>query len=61
MPRKKPAFSQSDLTRWVKAFRAAGDPAVRVEIKQPDGSSVVISAGRESADLQNPCDRLLRS
>ncbi|WP_322891377.1 MULTISPECIES: hypothetical protein [unclassified Yoonia] len=61
MSRRKSPVSQADLTRWVKAVRAAGGTELRVEIAQPDGTQVVIIAGQQSSvEVQNPCDRLLK-
>ena len=44
MQRRKAAFSQSDLTRCMKAARAAGIEEFRVEIENTDGSRVSIVA-----------------
>jgi hypothetical protein len=44
MSRRKSSFSQSDLTRCMKAARAAGVEDFRVEIRQADGSCVSIVA-----------------
>jgi hypothetical protein len=42
MPKGTSAFRQSDVTRAVKAVKAAGEPVARVEIDQ-EGKIVVIT------------------
>ena len=49
---------QSDLTRYLKAARAAGYERPRLEIR-PDGT-VVIEAAEDAATPENPCDVLLK-
>lgn len=48
MPRRKAAISQSDLTRYMKAVRAAGYEDFRVEIENTDGSRISIVATKQT-------------
>jgi hypothetical protein len=64
MSRRKSSFSQSDLTRCMKAARAAGVEDFRVEIQQADGSCVSIVATKLTPlpnggdDIDNMIERL---
>ena len=46
MPSPKAAVTQSELTRYAKALRAAGYDDWRIEVAKPDGSTVKIIAGK---------------
>ena len=45
MPSPKAAVTQSELTRYAKALRAAGYDDSRIEVAKPDGTKVSIVAG----------------
>ena len=47
MPRAKASLSQSELTRYAKAMRAAGFDDLRMVIEKPDGTKVSIIPGEE--------------
>lgn len=49
---------QSDLTRYLKAVRAAGVEVAQIKIAR-DGSVVIIPIGAGVDTGDNPCDRLL--
>ena len=49
MPSPKAAVTQSELTRYAKALRAAGYDDWRVQIEKPDGTKVSICAGKADA------------
>ena len=47
MPRAKASLSQSELTRYAKAMRAAGFDDLRMVIEKPYGTKVSIIPGEE--------------
>ena len=49
MPSPKAAVTQSELTRYAKALRAAGYDDWRIEVAKPDGTKVSIVAGKSGA------------
>lgn len=62
MPRGKCTFKQSDLTRALKATKAAGVNVVKIEI-EPDGKMVVVLSDNKedlgTADTSgNPWDKV---
>ena len=61
MPSPRAAVSQSELTRWAKALRAAGYDEWRVQIEKPDGTKVSICAGKADApaDDGDEIDRMI--
>ena len=61
MPSPKAAVTQSELTRYAKALRAAGYDDWRVQIEKPDGTKVTIRAGKsgETADDGDEIDRMI--
>ena len=61
MPRAKATVTQSELTRYAKALRAAGYEDWRIEVAKPDGSMVKIIAGKpgETADNGDEIDRMI--
>ena len=50
-------LKQSDLTRYLKAMKAAGFEGGRIEVK-PDGTHVIFAGNSDPANGANPCDRL---
>lgn len=54
MPHAK--LTQSELTRYLKAYRDAGIPVVRSEISR-DGKVVIYSTEKQSDEVNNPWDR----
>lgn len=48
MANAKAAVTQSELTRYAKALRAAGYDDWRIEVAKPDGTRVSIVAGKAS-------------
>jgi hypothetical protein len=60
MANHKALLKQSDLTRYLKAMRAAG-VAGRVEADPSTGKHIiVVGEGSPDDDSPNPCDRLLK-
>ena len=61
MPRAKAAVSQSELTRYAKALRAAGYDDWRIEVAKPDGTKVSICAGKsgEASDDGDDFDAMI--
>ncbi len=53
MPSPKTAMTQSELTRYAKAMRAAGYDDWRIDVAKPDGTKVLIVAGQRSADAEH--------
>ena len=53
MPRAK--LTQSELTRYLKAYRDAGIPVVRSEISR-DGKVVIYSTEKQTDEVNNPWD-----
>ena len=54
MPRRAAAFTQSDMTRALKAAQAAGLDVARVEV-QPDGTiNVVMASANENREPGGP-------
>ncbi|UWR48933.1 hypothetical protein [Phaeobacter inhibens] len=53
MPRA--SLTQTELTRYLKAYRDAGIPVVRSEISR-DGKVVIYSTEKQSNDNNNPWD-----
>lgn len=58
MANRPALLKQSELTRYLKAMKAAGNEGGRVEVK-PDGTHVIFAGDSDSASGANPCDRLL--
>ncbi len=58
MARGPNSFKASDLTRALKAAKAAGFNNPRVEIKYPSGCTMVVAVGQTPLDKQdaNPWD-----
>lgn len=54
MPRA--TLTQSELTRYLKAYRDAGIPVVRSEISR-DGKVVIYSTEKQTDEVNNPWDR----
>ena len=50
MPSPKAPVTQSELTRYAKAMRAAGFDGLRMVIEKPDGTKVSIVASEANAD-----------
>lgn len=61
MPSPKAAVTQSELTRYAKALRAAGYDDWRIEVAKPDGTKVSICAGKvgEAANDGDDIDRMI--
>ena len=59
MPRGPQIFRQSDVTRVIKATKAAGEDVERVEIG-PDGRIVVIVGKAEAPKGETAAERWLR-
>ena len=55
MPRRKSPVTQADLTRVAKAMSAAGVNDWQVEVEQPDGAKIRISAGK-GGETATPAD-----
>ena len=53
MPSPKAAVTQSELTRYAKAMRAAGYDDWRIDVAKPDGTKVSIVAGQQSVDAEH--------
>ena len=53
MPRA--TLTQSELTRYLKAYRDAGIPVVRSEISR-DGKVVIYSTEKQTDEANNPWD-----
>ena len=53
--------TQSELTRYAKAMRAAGFDGLRMVIEKPDGTKVSICAGQaaEAAEDGDEIDRMI--
>ena len=47
--RRKAPVTQADLTRIARAMRAGGARDWQVEVEQPDGAKIRISAGKGGA------------
>jgi hypothetical protein len=58
MPRGRQIFRQTDVTRAIKATKAAGEEVARVEIG-PDGSIIVIVAKAEAPPIAAAADPAL--
>ena len=50
MSRARAPVTQSELTRYAKAMRAAGYEDWRIEVAKPDGTKVSIHAGKAAED-----------
>lgn len=59
MANRPALLKQSELTRYLKAMKAAGNEGGRVEVK-PDGTHVIFTGDSDPANGANPCDRLLK-
>ena len=59
MANRPALLKQSELTRYLKAMKAAGNDGGRVEVK-PDGTHVIFQGDTETDSVINPCDRLLK-
>ena len=61
MPRPKATVTQSEITRCLKAARAAGYEGCRVQYEKPDGTRVTVVAGKsgEVADDGDEIDRMI--
>lgn len=53
MPNPKAPVTQSELTRYAKAMRAAGFDGLRMVIKKPDGTKVSIVASEANAETEH--------
>jgi hypothetical protein len=58
MPRRPPIFRKSDVTRAIKATKAAGEDVARVEIG-PDGRIIVIVGKAVAPPIANGTDPAL--
>ena len=56
MARPKAAVTQSELTRYAKALRAAGYDVCRIEVAKPDGTRVTVVAGKAGEDADDGDD-----
>ena len=56
MANRKAVITQAELTRCLKAHRAAGIPIAKTETK-PDGTIVVYSIGQNDQNSDNPWDQ----
>lgn len=52
MSGSKAPVTQSELTRYAKAMRAAGFDGLRMVIEKPDGTKVSIVAGDAAVDAE---------
>ena len=60
MANRKATVTQSELTRYAKALRAAGYDDWRIEVAKPDGTKVSICAGKASdADDGDDIDAMI--
>ena len=59
MANRPALLKQSELTRYLKAMKAAGNEGGRVEVK-PNGTHVIFQGDSEAYSVINPCDRLLK-
>lgn len=55
MANPRAALKQVDLTRYLKAWRAAGYPVPRVEIR-PDGTAIIVPSEDKTGDGLNDWD-----
>lgn len=58
MPNRRASFSQSDVTRALKAAEKAGQEVAAVRIEKATGDIVLTIGEHHRADA-NPCDELL--
>lgn len=59
MPNIPATIKQAELTRYLKAVRAAGVEVGQVRIAK-DGTVTITPLGVVSSDGANPCDELLK-
>ena len=57
MANRPALLKQADLTRYLKAMKAAGFDEGRIEVK-PDGTHVIFAGNADPANVANPYDRL---
>jgi len=55
MSNRRATVSQADLTRYLKAYRAAGIPVARTEISK-DGKIIIISNDKDTPTTDNDWD-----
>ncbi|WP_306111326.1 MULTISPECIES: hypothetical protein [unclassified Roseovarius] len=55
MPARRATITQSELTRYLKAYRDAGIPVARTEISR-DGKVVIHTIDSPAVDEANPWD-----
>ena len=53
MSGSKAPVTQSELTRYAKAMRAAGYDDWRIDVAKPDGTKITISTGKASEDAEH--------
>ncbi len=56
MATPRASLTQTELTRYLKAYRDAGIPVVRSEISR-DGKVVIYSTEKQANDANNPWDQ----
>lgn len=56
MSATKARLTQTELTRYLKAYRDAGIPIARSEISR-DGTVVIYTASHKSQEEENPWDQ----
>ncbi|NOC47006.1 hypothetical protein [Ruegeria sp. HKCCD7559] len=56
MSTSRASITQTELTRYLKAYRDAGIPVVRSEISR-DGKVVIYSTEKQTDEVNNPWDR----
>ena len=55
MANARATLKQAELTRYLKAWRAAGFAAPRVEIR-PDGTAIIVPSEDKTGDGKNDWD-----
>ena len=57
MTRARPTFRQHDVTKAVKAVKAAGLPVAGVKVNPQTGAIEVVTAGHLQVEDSNPLDQ----